>query len=667
MGVETLEKLLRMANSLRRIAYRGDMYWTLPALPAVRRYSTCLRKEIGVAVGLHKRASIPGTRNRFYSSNRKLGFTLKTHTCGELCIDNVGEEVTLRGFLQYQRMGKFAVLRDYTGKTQILVRDEDVRFIELLNNTTFESYIEVKGRVCSRPEDQFNKNMPTGEIEIVADDVKVLSAARQNLPYLIRDYNKPKENLRLKYRYLDLRHAEMQNNLRLRSKVAKKMRDYLQDKENFVEITTPTLSVNTPGGAQEFIVPTRLPGKFYSLVQSPQTYKQLAMIGGFERYFQFAVCYRDEGAKADRQPEFLQVDLEMADVTMAEIQQLIENLLIHCWPDHLPAIKAPFPSMTYEEAMTAYGVDKPDTRFEWKLQNVTEIIKGCGAKVLETAAASPENSACCFVIPGGQKYMTRKLVSSWESLAEKDYQLKGPSVFTVREDMSLQGPLAKKINNSSQSQLIERLGAHAGDAVVLAVGSTSSVQSLLGKLRLLSANTLEEAGVVVRNPSEFKFLWVVDFPLFEMDEDGRKLVSVHHPFTLPKEEDTHYLHTDPIKARSQHYDLVLNGCEIGGGSMRIYEPSMQQHVLENILGIDASSLGFFNEALQSGAPPHGGIALGFDRLIAELCGAKSIRDVIAFPKSIEGRCYMSGAPGSVTTQEMDLYHIRIKESEEKRS
>ncbi|XP_063610062.1 aspartate--tRNA ligase, mitochondrial-like [Penaeus indicus] len=660
MALGTLGKLFRMTSSLRRLVYRGDVCVT-SALPVFRRYKTCVRRGVGEAGPLFK-----GLRcGEVHYSTKKLGFTLKTHTCGELCLANVGEEVTLRGFLQYQRMGKFAVLRDFTGKTQVLVREEDVKFIEILNSTTFESYIEVKGRVCSRPEDQVNKNMPTGEIEVLADDIKVLSAARPNLPYLIRDYNKPKENLRLKYRYLDLRHAEMQKNLRLRSKVAKKMRDYLQDKESFVEITTPTLSVNTPGGAQEFIVPTRLPGKFYSLVQSPQTYKQLAMIGGFERYFQFAVCYRDEGAKADRQPEFLQVDLEMADVTMAEIQELIENLLTHSWPDHLPGVKAPFPSMTYEEAMTTYGVDKPDTRFGWKLQDVTEIVKGCGARVLETAVASSECSASCFVIPGGQRYITRKLVSSWESLAEKDYQLKGPSVFTVKDDSLLQGPLAKKINNSSQSHLIEKMNAHVGDTVVLAVGKKSSVLPLLGKLRLLSANILEQEGVVVRDPSDFKFLWVVDFPLFEMDEDSGKLVSVHHPFTLPKDEDIHYLHTDPVKARSQHYDLVLNGCEIGGGSMRIYEPSMQQHVLENILGIDASSLGFFNEALQSGAPPHGGIALGFDRLIAEMCGANSIRDVIAFPKSIEGRCYMSGAPGDVTAQEMDLYHIRLKEKDEK--
>ncbi|XP_045104941.1 aspartate--tRNA ligase, mitochondrial-like isoform X5 [Portunus trituberculatus] len=519
--------------------------------------------------------------------------SVKTHTCGELRDSHEGQQVILRGYLQYQRMGKFAIIRDAFGKTQVIIREEDIHLQKEIINTNFESYVEVTGVVHLRPVYQINKSMSTGEVEVLATTYQVLNQARSDLPFLIRDYSKPKEPLRLKFRYLDLRHSELQANLRLKSQVAKKMRDFLQDKEGFVEITTPTLSINTPGGAQEFVVPSRHPGKFYSLVQSPQTYKQLAMIGGFDRYFQFAVCYRDEGAKPDRQPEFLQLDIEMSDVTIEDVKQLVEDLVIYAWPPHLPPISSPFPSITYSEALTLYGTDKPDTRFDWKLQDVTHLLKNCGASVLENAVLMSGNSAYSFIIPQGQ------------------------------------------------------LG-------------------LLGKLRLQAANVLEKAGIHVRNPCSFNFLWVVDFPLFEYEPDSGKIMAVHHPFTLPRKDDVDYLYTDPLKARSQHYDLVLNGCEVGGGSIRIHDPSMQRYVLQKILGIGEKSLGFLNEALDSGAPPHGGIALGFDRYIAELCGSNSIRDVIAFPKSIEGRCLMSGAPGDITEEEKQLYNLIVKSNSVKK-
>ncbi|KAG7175631.1 Aspartate--tRNA ligase-like [Homarus americanus] len=561
-----------------------------------------------------------------------VGSSLKSHTCGELRVHHVGQEVTLRGYLQFQRMGKFAVLRDAFGKTQVLIKDEE---------------------------------MATGKIEVLAHSYQVLSRARHDLPFLIRDFNKPKEQLRLKYRYLDLRHAELQKNLRLKSQVAKKMRDYLQDKEAFVELTTPTLSVNTPGGAQEFVVPSRLRGKFYSLVQSPQTYKQLAMIGGFDKYFQFAVCYRDEGGKPDRQPEFMQVDLEMANVTMSEVKCLIENLLVYSWPSNLPAIHAPFPVLTYTEAMNTYGVDKPDTRFEWKLQDVTHLLENCGASVLEKAVTSPGTTARAFIIPGGQSQISKKMITSWENLAKREHNLPGVSVFYTLEDLTLKGNIAKKMNPASQKELTKTLRAQMEDVLVLSVGPTNKVLGLLGKLRLLAAKVMEESGVAVRNQEHFNFLWVIDFPLFELDDDTGRILSVHHPFTLPIEEDSHYLYTDPLKARSQHYDLVLNGCEVGGGSIRIHNPAMQRYVLQNIMDIDPASLGFFTEALEFGAPPHGGIALGFDRLIAEMCGANSIRDVIAFPKSMEGRCLMSGAPGDITHEEQQRYHISIAQDDGK--
>uniref|UniRef100_A0A0N7ZCW7 Aminoacyl-transfer RNA synthetases class-II family profile domain-containing protein n=1 Tax=Scylla olivacea TaxID=85551 RepID=A0A0N7ZCW7_SCYOL len=502
--------------------------------------------------------------------------------------------------------------------------------------------------------------MSSGEVEVIAATYQVINQARSDLPFLIRDHNKPKEPLRLKFRYLDLRHNELQANLRLKSQVAKKMRDFLQDKEGFIEITTPTLSINTPGGAQEFVVPSRHPGKFYSLVQSPQTYKQLAVIGGFDRYFQFAVCYRDEGAKPDRQPEFMQLDIEMSDVTIGDVKHLIEDLVIYAWPSHLPTISPPFPSITYSEAVTLYGTDKPDTRFDWKLQDVTHLLKNCGASVLENAVLMSGNSAHSFVIPQGQDYISKKVVSAWEDLAQKEHSQAGLSVFKVDSNLMLKGPNAKKIFPDQQTQLSRTLETQVGDVMVLAAGRTDNVLGLLGKLRLQAANILEKAGIPVRNPCSFNFLWVVDFPLFEHDPDSGKIMAVHHPFTLPREEDVDYLYTDPLKVRSQHYDLVLNGCEVGGGSIRIHDPTMQRYVLHKILGIGETSLGFLNDALESGAPPHGGIALGFDRYIAELCGANSIRDVIAFPKSIEGRCLMSGAPGHITEEEKQLYNIIVE-------
>ncbi|XP_045104938.1 aspartate--tRNA ligase, mitochondrial-like isoform X2 [Portunus trituberculatus] len=563
--------------------------------------------------------------------------SVKTHTCGELRDSHEGQQVILRGYLQYQRMGKFAIIRDAFGKTQVIIREEDIHLQKEIINTNFESYVEVTGVVHLRPVYQINKSMSTGEVEVLATTYQVLNQARSDLPFLIRDYSKPKEPLRLKFRYLDLRHSELQANLRLKSQ-----------------------------GAQEFVVPSRHPGKFYSLVQSPQTYKQLAMIGGFDRYFQFAVCYRDEGAKPDRQPEFLQLDIEMSDVTIEDVKQLVEDLVIYAWPPHLPPISSPFPSITYSEALTLYGTDKPDTRFDWKLQDVTHLLKNCGASVLENAVLMSGNSAYSFIIPQGQDYINRKVVSAWEDVAQKEHSEAGLSVFKVDSNLMLKGPNAKKIFPDRQTQLSKTLETQVGDIMVLAAGCTNSVLGLLGKLRLQAANVLEKAGIHVRNPCSFNFLWVVDFPLFEYEPDSGKIMAVHHPFTLPRKDDVDYLYTDPLKARSQHYDLVLNGCEVGGGSIRIHDPSMQRYVLQKILGIGEKSLGFLNEALDSGAPPHGGIALGFDRYIAELCGSNSIRDVIAFPKSIEGRCLMSGAPGDITEEEKQLYNLIVKSNSVKK-
>ncbi|XP_076067094.1 aspartyl-tRNA synthetase, mitochondrial isoform X2 [Oratosquilla oratoria] len=560
-------------------------------------------------------------------------------------------------------MGKFGVLRDSHGITQVLIPEEAKNMTKEMNETHFESYVEVYGCVAGRPEGQSNKNMATGDIEVVAENFKVLSASKKDLPFIIRNHNKPKEPLRLKYRYLDLRHADLQFHLSIRSRVAKKMRDYLQDIDDFLEVTTPTLSVNTPGGAQEFVVPTQHPGKFYSLVQSPQTYKQLLMIGGIEKYFQFAICYRDEGAKPDRQPEFMQVDIEMTNITREEIQKLVENLIHHSWPNHLPPISKVFPSMSYHEAMRTYGVDKPDTRFEWKLQEITPIMKRCGVRIIEKELHKVSHSVHAFVIPGGERHINSKIIKHWENLTQREYGMKSHSVIKIgSEDGLWRGPIAKNLPVETKMKLVSELDCSPGDVIVIAAGATDHVLKLLGRLRLEAAAVLEEAGIQVRDPQLFNFLWVIDFPLFELDPDSNSIVSVHHPFTLPHPEDEDLMYEDPTKARSLHYDLVLNGNEIGGGSIRIHDPEMQHYVLYEILKVDPDSFNFFIDALKCGTPPHGGIALGFDRLITILCGAASIRDVIAFPKSSEGRCLMSGAPAGITQEEKELYHILSKES-----
>uniref|UniRef100_A0A8C9TJR6 Aspartyl-tRNA synthetase 2, mitochondrial n=1 Tax=Scleropages formosus TaxID=113540 RepID=A0A8C9TJR6_SCLFO len=552
-------------------------------------------------------------------------FSVRSHTCGELRSTHVGEVVTLCGWIQYQRYIEIAKLKEFC-------------------DVPVESVVKVMGKVRRRPAGQENMNMPTGEIEVCAETVEVLNVC-QKLPFEIKDFVKKTESLRMQYRYLDLRSSQMQYNLRLRSRLVMKMRDYLCNKHGFVDVETPTLFKRTPGGAKEFLVPSRDPGRFYSLPQSPQQFKQLLMVAGIDRYFQIARCYRDESSKPDRQPEFTQVDIEMSFVDQAGIQALIEGLVQHMWPDEKGSVSTPFPSMTYEEAMRDFGVDKPDTRFGMK-------VSVCQTFFSTSHRLSVWRKPTAAVI----YFHTQKFLLLEDGLFDcilscsVDFQQE-VSVVVVKTDGTWKSPLGKM-------EFLPLADEYAAD---VHKALSFRQRPLLGKLRLYCAELLEEKGVALRDPTAFHFLWVVDFPLFlPKKEEPGELESAHHPFTAPHPEDADRLFSEPHKVRSQHFDLVLNGCEIGGGSVRIHNASVQKFVLEKVLKEDSSLLSHLLEALASGAPPHGGIALGLDRLLSIIVGASSIRDVIAFPKSFRGHDLMSGAPSFVSKEELRPYHIDVK-------
>ncbi|XP_022069376.1 aspartate--tRNA ligase, mitochondrial [Acanthochromis polyacanthus] len=593
--------------------------------------------------------------------------SFRSHTCGELRTDHVGEKVTLCGWVQYLRQDLFIILRDFSGLTQILIPQEKSasNLKAVLCDLTVESVVKVTGTVRKRPAGQENKTMPTGEIEVLAADVQVFNVC-QKLPFEIKDFVKKSESLRMQYRYLDLRSSQMQKNLRLRSQLVMKMRDYLCNVHGFVDVETPTLFKRTPGGAKEFVVPSREPGLFYSLPQSPQQFKQLLMVAGVDRYFQIARCYRDEGSKPDRQPEFTQVDIEMSFVDQAGIMSLVEGLLHHSWPAEKGPIKVPFQVMKYEEAMRDYGVDKPDTRFSMKLIDLSDVFSSTEIEFLRSAFSQPGGSVQALCVPSGAKVFTGKDLEELKQTARTQF---GQEVTLVqfRPDGTLKSPLKKLLSASVTDNLLKTTEAKPGDLLLIAAGSVHTVRPLLGNLRLQAVQLLESRGVSLRDSSAFHFLWVVDFPLFvPKEDDPEELESAHHPFTAALPEDAHLIYSEPHKVRGQHYDLVLNGCEIGGGSIRIHDASEQLHVLKNILKEDPSLLTHLLEALASGAPPHGGIALGLDRLVSIMVGAPSIRDVIAFPKSFRGHDLMSGAPDSVSEEELKPYHISVKWPTEQR-
>ncbi|XP_041518515.1 aspartate--tRNA ligase, mitochondrial isoform X2 [Microtus oregoni] len=551
-------------------------------------------------------------------------FVARTNTCGELRSSHLGQEVTLCGWIQYRRQNTFLVLRDCHGLVQIIIpQDESAASVKkILCEAPLESVVKVTGTVISRPPGQENPKMPTGEIEIRVKTAELLNACKK-LPFEIKDFMKKTEALRLQYRYLDLRSFQMQYNLRLRSQMVMRMREYLCNLHGFVDVETPTLFKRTPGGAKEFLVPSREPGKFYSLPQSPQQFKQLLMVGGLDRYFQVARCYRDEGSRPDRQPEFTQIDIEMSFVDQTGIQRLIEGLLQYSWPDDKDPVEIPFPSMTFAEALATYGTDKPDIRF------------------------------------GMKKYLRKQDIAFIRDFATHHFSQEVLPVF-LNAKRNWSSPFAKFIMEEERLELSRLMEIQEEDMVLLTAGKHEKACSLLGKLRMQCADLLEMRGVVLRDPALFSFLWVVDFPLFVTKEESpTELESAHHPFTAPNPSDIHLLYTEPEKVRGQHYDLVLNGSEIGGGSIRIHDAQLQRYILATLLKEDVKLLSHLLQALDYGAPPHGGIALGLDRLLCLVTGAPSIRDVIAFPKSYRGHDLMSSAPDSVPPEELKPYHIQV--------
>ncbi|KFP28713.1 hypothetical protein N325_08814, partial [Colius striatus] len=587
-------------------------------------------------------------------------FVSRTNTCGELRSAHVGQEVTLYGWIQYQRQGLFLILRDFQGLTQIIIPQDEARshVKKLLSNAPVESVVRVTGIVSPRPPGQENPKMPTGDIEVQAETAEILNSCKK-LPFEIKDFTKKSEALRMQYRYLDLRSSQLQQNLRLRSQLVMRMRDYLCNLHGFVDVETPTLFKRTPGGAKEFLVPSREAGKFYSLPQSPQQFKQLLMIGGLDRYFQVARCYRDEGSRPDRQPEFTQIDIEMSFVDQAGIQRLIEGLLKYSWPEERDSITTPFPSMTYEEALADYGTDKPDTRFGMKIVDVSDFFQRSDVQFVQNALSYPCGTVKAICIPQGMRYLKNKDLESLKESAKSQFNQEIIPII-CRPDGSLKSLLTKFLGEKQQSELIQVLNMQVDDVVMLAAGERKQVCSALGSLRLESADLLEAVGLVLRDPTAFHFLWVVDFPLFlPKEENPTELESAHHPFTAPHPSDINLLYSDPTKVRSQHYDLVLNGNEVGGGSIRIHSAEQQRFVLEKVLKEDSEVLSHLLEALEFGAPPHGGIALGLDRLISLIVDAPSIRDVIAFPKSFRGRDLMGNAPDYVTPEELEPYHIQV--------
>lgn len=583
----------------------------------------------------------------------------RTHYCGYLRISDVDKEVTVCGWVQRCRdLGQliFIDLRDRTGVVQLAFNDKtDKEIFDKAFACRSEFVLAAKGKVLERSSK--NSDIPTGDIEVLVTDLRVLSKA-QTPPFEIVDNTETNEELRLKYRYLDLRRRPLLNNLMTRSKIAKTARDYFAE-NGFVEIETPMMIKSTPEGARDYLVPSRVHnGKFYALPQSPQIYKQLLMVSGFDRYIQLARCFRDEDLRADRQPEFTQIDMELSFVDVEDILEINEGLFKRIFKDVLNKdLKTPFERMTYKEAMENYGSDKPDIRFDMKIQDISDLVKDCGFGVF-TGAIENGGSVRAIVAKNAASVYTRKEI---DKLTEYAKGIGAKGLAYVRWVDEPNASFKKFMTEEELNAVYERLQAEKGDVILIVADKNSTVLSTLGALRLKIAKRLDII------PNEFKFLWIVDFPFFEYDEESGEWLAMHHPFTMPKEECLQYLDTDPSKVTAKAFDLTLNGIELSSGSMRITDPELQQKMFKALKLTDEeieAKFGFLVEAYKYGAPPHGGMGIGLDRVSMLLCGADSLRDVTAFPKVQNASELMSSCPAPVDKESLDVLGIAITKTEE---
>ncbi|MDF0718499.1 aspartate--tRNA ligase [Kaistella sp. PBT33-4] len=578
----------------------------------------------------------------------------RTHTNGELSLSNLNENVTLSGWVQTIRDKGFMIwidLRDRYGITQ-LVFDEDRSSAELLQDAKKlgrEFVIQVSGKVIERTSK--NPKIPTGDVEILVENLTVLNAAELP-PFTIEDETDGGEELRMKYRYLDIRRNPVRDKLIFRHKMAQKVRNYLSD-QNFIEVETPVLIKSTPEGARDFVVPSRMnPGQFYALPQSPQTFKQLLMIGGMDRYFQIVKCFRDEDLRADRQPEFTQIDCEMAFVEQEDVLEIFEGMTAALLKDITGTDVAKFPRMTYGEAMKTYGNDKPDIRFGMKFVEVNDLMKGKDFKIFDEAELVVGINA-----EGCADYTRKQIDELINWVKRPQIGASGMVWIKFQADGTVTSSVNKFYAEDDLRKITEKFGAKAGDLIFLMSGTENKVRTQLSALRMELGNRLG-----LRNPKEFAPLWVVDFPLLEWDDESGRYHAMHHPFTSPKPEDIALLQTDPGKARANAYDLVLNGNEIGGGSVRIFDKELQSRMFD-LLGFTKeeaeAQFGFLMNAFKYGAPPHAGLAFGFDRLVAILDGNEVIRDYIAFPKNNSGRDVMIDAPSAIADEQLTELSLKV--------
>ncbi|MCU6786460.1 aspartate--tRNA ligase [Aedoeadaptatus acetigenes] len=587
-----------------------------------------------------------------------LGGLKRSHFCGNLREEQIGESVTLMGWVQKSRnLGSivFADLRDYTGIVQVVFDgDTDEAIFEKATKLRSEFCVAVVGAVRMRS--SVNEHIPTGKIEVLASELKILSESDVP-PIYVKDDDDVSDDLRLKYRTLDLRKPRSQSILRTRSRVYKLTRDFF-DSEGFVEVETPMLNKPTPEGARDYLVPSRIhDGEFYALPQSPQLMKQLLMVAGFDRYIQIARCFRDEDLRFNRQPEFTQIDMELSFVEAEDVIEVNERYLKMLFKEVLGKdLAVPFDRMTYQEAMDRYGVDKPDVRFGMELKDVSDLVKDCGFKVF-TSAVESGGSVRAIVVEGGADFYSRKKIDKLEAFV-KDFKAKGLAWAKVKED-EIQSPILKFIGDETMDKILEKLEAKAGDLVLFVADKNATVYAALGNLR---NHIADEMGMIPEDV--IAPLWIVEFPLFEYDEEEGRYVAMHHPFTSPMDEDLDKLESDPGACRAKAYDIVINGDEMGGGSIRIHDSEIQSRMFK-ALGFTAEEaeekFGFLIEAFRYGAPPHGGLAYGLDRLIMLLTGEKNMRHVIAFPKTQSASDLLTGAPVSLPEKQLEEVHIRVIE------